>query len=92
MKKTVVVLRVLCTLLDAILIMIPLQFLMIGVFQVPAAQADLLYKFLRYESSDSVHRASGTGKGDVFYPGDRLAGGSSQYRYDDRAQGRQDVT
>ena len=46
MKKTVVVLRVLCTLLDAILIMIPLQFLMIGVFQVPAAQADLLYKFL----------------------------------------------
>lgn len=46
MKKTVVVLRVLCTLLDAIILMVPLQFVMIGVFHVSAAQADLLYKFL----------------------------------------------
>ena len=46
MKKTVVLLRILCTFLDAILIMIPLQFLMMGVFRVPASQADLLYQFL----------------------------------------------
>lgn len=46
MKKTVVILRALCGLLDAMVVMIPLQFIMIGIFQVSAAQADVLYKFL----------------------------------------------
>lgn len=46
MKKTVVALRLLGTLLDVILIMIPLQFLMMGVLQVPVSQADLLFQFL----------------------------------------------
>ncbi len=46
MKKTVVALRVLCGLLDAIIVMIPIQFIMIGIFQVSTAQADVLFKFL----------------------------------------------
>ncbi len=46
MKKTVVALRILCGLLDALIVMIPLQFIMIGIFQVSTAQAELLYKFL----------------------------------------------
>ncbi|MDE7312427.1 MAG: RDD family protein [Eubacterium sp.] len=46
MKKTVVALRILCALLDAVVLMIPMQFVMLGVFRVPAAQAELLYKFL----------------------------------------------
>ncbi len=46
MKKTVVALRILCGLLDAMIVMIPLQFIMLGIFQVSAAQAELLYKFL----------------------------------------------
>lgn len=46
MKKTIVFLRVFCGLLDAMIVMIPLQFIMIGVFRVSVAQADILYKFL----------------------------------------------
>lgn len=46
MKKTVAALRILCALLDAIILMIPIQFVMFGIFRVSAPQADLLYKFL----------------------------------------------
>lgn len=46
MKKTIVLLRLLCAVLDAMLVMIPLQFVMMGVFRVSVSSADLLYKFL----------------------------------------------
>ena len=46
MKKTVAALRILCALLDAVILMIPMQFVMIGIFRVSVPQAELLYKFL----------------------------------------------
>lgn len=46
MKKPKIILRILCGLLDAILIMLPIQLIMMGIFQVSTGQADLLYKFL----------------------------------------------
>lgn len=46
MQKPKILLRILCTLLDVILVMIPIQFLMMGIFKVSEGQAELLYKFL----------------------------------------------
>lgn len=46
MKKPKAVLRILCGMLDAILVMLPIQLVMMGIFQVSTGQADLLYKFL----------------------------------------------
>lgn len=46
MKKTSVALRILCGILDVLIVMIPIQFIMMGIFGVSTGQADLLYKFL----------------------------------------------
>lgn len=46
MRKPGCILRVLCGLLDFLLIMIPIQFIMMGVFTVSVRQADLLFKLL----------------------------------------------
>ena len=46
MKKTGVILRILCAGLDAMIVMIPIQFVMLGVFGVSTGQADLLFKLL----------------------------------------------
>ena len=46
MRKPGCVLRILCGLVDFLLIMIPIQFIMMGVFSVSLSQADLLFKLL----------------------------------------------
>lgn len=46
MKKTSILLRLLCGIVDFIIIMAPIQFLMMGVFQVSVRQADLFFKLL----------------------------------------------
>jgi len=40
------ILRILCACIDVIIVMIPIQFIMMGVFGVSQRQADLLFKFL----------------------------------------------
>lgn len=40
------IIRILCFGIDYIIILIPIQFVMIGIFQVNVSQAELLYKFL----------------------------------------------
>lgn len=46
MKKNSILLRFLCGIVDFIIIMAPIQFLMMGVFQVSVRQADLFFKLL----------------------------------------------
>lgn len=46
MKKTSVLLRILCGIVDFLIIMAPIQFIMMGVFQVSVRQADLFFKLL----------------------------------------------
>lgn len=46
MKKPNLCLRILCGVLDAVIVMIPIQFVMMGIFKVSVGQAELLYKFL----------------------------------------------
>lgn len=46
MKLSKSVLRILCGLVDAIIIMIPIQFIMMGVFQVSMRQGDLFLQLL----------------------------------------------
>lgn len=46
MKKPNVCLRLLCAVLDAVIVMLPIQFVMMGIFKVSVGQAELLYKFL----------------------------------------------
>ncbi len=46
MRKPGCVLRILCGVVDFLLIMIPIQFIMMGVFSVSLRQADLLFKLL----------------------------------------------
>ena len=46
MRKPGCVLRILCGVVDFLLIMIPIQFILLGVFSVSLRQADLLFKLL----------------------------------------------
>lgn len=46
MRKPNAVLRSLCGVLDGLIIMLPIQLIMLGIFGVSAGQADLLFKFL----------------------------------------------
>lgn len=46
MKKPGCILRLLCGAVDVILIMAPVQFIMMGIFDVSEGQADLLFKLL----------------------------------------------
>lgn len=45
-KASNVLLRVLCGAVDVIIILVPIQFIMMGVFNVSPGQADLLFKLL----------------------------------------------
>lgn len=46
MRKPNAVLRILCGVLDVLIIMFPIQLIMLGIFGVSTGQADLLFKFL----------------------------------------------
>lgn len=47
MKKTSnIILRILCGAVDVIIILVPIQFIMMGIFNVSPGQADLLFKLL----------------------------------------------
>ena len=46
MKKPNIFLRALCGVFDAMIVMLPIQFVMMGVFKVSDKQAELLYEFL----------------------------------------------
>lgn len=45
-KKPYVILRILCAAVDVLLIMLPIQFVMLGVFGVSPGQADFFFKLL----------------------------------------------
>lgn len=45
-RKVNSVIRLLCGVIDTIIIMFPVQFIMMGIFQVSSRQADLLFKLL----------------------------------------------
>lgn len=45
-RKVNSLIRLLCGLIDVIIIMLPVQFIMMGIFQVSTRQADLLFKLL----------------------------------------------
>lgn len=45
-RKSDDLLRVLCGIVDFMIVMLPIQFVMMGVFQVSSSQADLLFKLL----------------------------------------------
>lgn len=46
MKKPKIVLRILCGVLDGMIVMIPIQMVMLGIFGVSSRQADLLFQLL----------------------------------------------
>lgn len=46
MKKNREIIRILCSVVDFLIIMVPIQFIMMGVFQVSVRQADLLFQLL----------------------------------------------
>lgn len=46
MKKTKGILRILCGIVDFLIIMVPIQFIMMGIFQVSMRQADLFFQLL----------------------------------------------
>lgn len=46
MRITMVILRVLCGLVDTIIVMAPIQFIMLGIFGVSMGQAEFLFSFL----------------------------------------------
>lgn len=46
MKSPSVLLRILCSAIDFLIIMIPVQFIMLGVFMVSGSQADLFFQLL----------------------------------------------
>ena len=46
MRKPSVVMRVLCGAVDFLIIMIPIQFIMMGIFRVSTSQADFFFKLL----------------------------------------------
>lgn len=46
MKRPYILLRILCGIVDFMVIMLPVQFIMLGIFAVSPSQADFLFKFL----------------------------------------------
>lgn len=46
MKKTKEILRILCGAVDFLIIMVPIQFIMMGIFRVSMRQADLFFQLL----------------------------------------------
>lgn len=46
MKKPSAILRILCSFLDGLIIMLPIQMVMLGIFSVSMRQAELLFQFL----------------------------------------------